>query len=215
MRLIDKVGTWLIREACCTANCWPDNLNVAVNLSPVQFASEDICAVVADALRQSGIKPHRLELEITESVLLGDSETNLSTLTKLKGLGVSIVIDNFGKSDSALGCLWKFPFDKIKIDRGLIDCFGKSGHHVETVLRSLVALGREMKMRVTVEGIETSDQVDFLRDANVDQVQGFYFGMPAPASEVSRNLPGNTVGRFDQMTDKRATSNHVINVATA
>jgi EAL domain-containing protein (putative c-di-GMP-specific phosphodiesterase class I) len=184
LRLIDKIGAWVLQEACSTATTWPENLTVAVNLSPAQFESGDIENAVAAALKGSGLKPNRLELEITETLLLGNTEATLATLRSLKAMGVSIVMDDFGTGYSSLSYLWKFPFDKIKIDRSFMEGFEKSGRDVETVVKTIIALGREMKMRVAVEGVETSEQVDFLYDADADQVQGFYFGKPIPAAEI-------------------------------
>jgi EAL domain-containing protein (putative c-di-GMP-specific phosphodiesterase class I) len=161
---------------------------VAVNLSPAQFESGSIENAVAEALQSSGLKPHRLELEITETLLLGNTEATMATLKRLKDMGVSIVMDDFGTGYSSLSYLWKFPFDKIKIDRSFMESFEKSGRDVETVVKTIIALGREMNMRVTVEGVETSNQVDFLYDADADQVQGFYFGKPVPESEISADV---------------------------
>ncbi len=188
MRLIDKIGTWVLGEACRTAISWPDDLTVAVNLSPAQFESGSLEDTVASALKMSGLKPHRLELEILESLLLDNTEAVIATLKRLKDMGVSIVMDDFGTGYSSLSYLWKFPFDKIKIDRSFMGSFEKSGHDVETVVKTIIALGREMNMRVTVEGVETSDQVDFLYDADADQVQGFYFGRPLPASKLKGDV---------------------------
>jgi diguanylate cyclase (GGDEF)-like protein len=191
MRLIDKIGAWVLQEACRTATTWPEELTVAVNLSPAQFESGSIEGAVADALRSSGLKPHRLELEITETLLLNNSEANADKLKALKGMGVSIVMDDFGTGYSSLSYLWKFPFDKIKIDRSFMESFERSGRDVETVVKTIIALGREMNMRVTVEGVETPQQVDFLYDADADQVQGFYFGKPMPASEIGAAMLKN------------------------
>jgi diguanylate cyclase (GGDEF)-like protein len=188
MRVIDKIGAWVLREACRTAASWPDKLTVAVNLSPVQFESEAIEKTVAETLKASGLKPHRLELEITETLLLENTEAVMASLKRLKDMGVAIVMDDFGTGYSSLSYLWKFPFDKIKIDRSFMEGFGTSGHDVETVVKSIIALGRELNMRVTVEGVETSDQVDFLYGAHADQVQGFFFGRPVPASKVSTDI---------------------------
>ena len=143
---------------------------------------------VAAALKSSGLPPRRLELEIVETLLLHNTEAIMATLKRLKEMGVSIVMDDFGTGYSSLSYLWKFPFDKIKIDRSFMESFEKSGHDVETVVRTIIALGREMNMRVTVEGVETPNQVDFLYDANADQVQGFYFGRPLPASKLSADV---------------------------
>ncbi len=143
---------------------------------------------VATALKETGLKPDRLELEITEALLLRNSEPVMETLRRIKATGVSIVMDDFGTGYSSLSYLWKFPFDKIKIDRSFMQSFEKSGHDVETVVKTIIALGRELNMRVTVEGVETAGQVDFLYDADADQVQGFYFGHPEPASGISSDI---------------------------
>jgi EAL domain-containing protein (putative c-di-GMP-specific phosphodiesterase class I) len=188
LRLIDQIGSWILTEACRTAALWPENLTVAVNLSPAQFESGSIEEAVRQALQQSGLAPHRLELEITETLLLRNNDDTLQSLTKLKALGVSIVMDDFGTGYSSLSYLWKFPFDKIKIDRSFMESFEKSGPHVETVVKSIIALGREMSMRVTVEGVETPAQADFLYDAEADQVQGFYFGRPVPAADLGAGI---------------------------
>jgi diguanylate cyclase (GGDEF)-like protein len=188
LRLIDRIGAWVLRESCRMATTWPEALTVAVNLSPAQFESGTIVDVVAKALAESGLKAHRLELEITETLLLNNTEAVLVMLRRLKDLGVSIVMDDFGTGYSSLSYLWKFPFDKIKIDRSFMESFETSGRDVETVVKTIIALGREMKMRVTVEGVETAQQVDFLYDADADQVQGFYFGKPVPAAAVSGDV---------------------------
>ena len=188
LHFINKVGAWVLREACRTATTWPENLTIAVNLSPAQFESGDIEQHVAAALAESGLAPHRLELEITETLLLKNTEAVMATLKRLKDRGLSIVMDDFGTGYSSLSYLWKFPFDKIKIDRSFMESFEQSGRDVETVVKTIIALGREMKMRVTVEGVETGDQVNFLYDSDADQVQGFYFGKPVPASQINTDL---------------------------
>ena len=188
MHLIDQIGALVLREACHTAAAWPKELTIAVNLSPAQFESETIVEVVTGALKASGLDANRLELEITEVLLLGNSESTMKQLRELKALGVSIVMDDFGTGYSSLNYLWKFPFDKIKIDRSFMRDFDKSGRDVETVVKSIIALGRELRMRVTVEGVETLKQADFLTGADADQVQGFYFGRPVPASELAATV---------------------------
>jgi diguanylate cyclase (GGDEF)-like protein len=188
LHLIDKIGAWVLREACLTAMAWPEKLTVAVNLSPSQFESGTIVAVVAAVLKETGLEAHRLELEIIETLLLGNKEHTMQQLLALKALGVSIVMDDFGTGYSSLSYLWKFPFDKIKIDRGFMQNFENSSREVETVVKSIIALGRELHMRVTVEGVETKGEADFLYDADGDLVQGFYFGRPIPASEIAANI---------------------------
>ncbi|MDO8877024.1 MAG: bifunctional diguanylate cyclase/phosphodiesterase [Pseudolabrys sp.] len=188
LRLIDKIGGWVLREACRVAATWPAEMTVAVNLSPAQFLTGSVSDVVADALKTTGLAPHRLELEITETLLLGDSKATMDELRKLKAMGVAIVMDDFGTGYSSLSYLWKFPFDKIKIDRSFMQGFDGSGRDAETVVKTIIALGRELKMRVTVEGVETAQQAKFLDNADGDQAQGFFFGRPIPASEISASI---------------------------
>jgi diguanylate cyclase (GGDEF)-like protein len=184
LRLIDRIGAWVLREACRTAAIWPENLTVAVNLSPAQFSTGSISDVVAAALKESGLAAHRLELEITETLLLGNSEAIMAELLTLKAMGAAIVMDDFGTGYSSLSYLWRFPFDKIKIDRSFMQGFDGSGRDVRTVVKTIIALGRELNMRVTVEGVETATQASFLDNIAGDQVQGFFFGRPIPAIDV-------------------------------
>ena len=187
MRVIDKIGAWVLREACRAAAAWPDSLTVAVNLSPAQFETARVSAIVAAALEESGLAAHRLELEITETMLLGNSEAIMMELQSLKAMGVAIVMDDFGTGYSSLSYLWRFPFDKIKIDRSFMQGFDASGRDAETVVKTIIALGRELHMRVTVEGVETAQQAAFLdgstptrsRDSSSDDQ------CPAPKSASS------------------------------
>jgi diguanylate cyclase (GGDEF)-like protein len=186
LRLIGRIGAWVLKEACRAAATWPEPLTVAVNLSPAQFdAGSTISTIVAGALKDAGLAPHRLELEITETLLLGNSATILSELQALKAMGVAIVMDDFGTGYSSLSYLWRFPFDKIKLDRSFMQGFDTAGRDAETVVKSIIALGRQLQMRVTVEGVETASQVAFLDGADADQVQGFFFGRPVPRAEIS------------------------------
>jgi len=185
MRLIGKIGAWVLMEACRTAATWPEHLTVAVNLSPVQFEAGSVSETVKAALAKSGLKASRLELEITETLLLGDNESVMRELETLKKMGVAIVMDDFGTGYSSLSYLWRFPFSKIKIDRSFMLAFEKTGRDAETVIKTIIALGRQLDMRVTVEGVETAKQVAFLDGADAEQVQGFYFSHPIPATEVS------------------------------
>jgi len=188
LRLIGKIGTWVLRHACRTAMLWPKHLTIAVNLSPAQFAAGGVSAVVAAALEEAGLEPHRLELEITETLLLGDSESVMAELRALKALGVAIVMDDFGTGYSSLSYLWRFPFDKIKIDRSFMQGFDGSRRDAETVVKTIIGLGRELHMRVTVEGVETDKQAAFLEQVDGDQAQGFFFGRPVPASEIAASI---------------------------
>jgi diguanylate cyclase (GGDEF)-like protein/PAS domain S-box-containing protein len=188
MGLIDKIGAWVLQEACRNAATWPEYLTVAVNLSPAQFLAGSVSNIVGAALKEAGLAAHRLELEITETLLLGNSAAIMAELQKLKAMGVAIVMDDFGTGYSSLSYLWRFPFDKIKIDRSFMQGYEGSSRDAKTVVKTIIALGRELNMRVTVEGVETATQAAFLDKADGDQAQGFFFGRPVPASEVSANI---------------------------
>ena len=190
MGMIGRVGAWVLRSACCTAQMWPEHLKVAVNLSPAQFETGDICEVVAAALKESGLEPSRLELEITESLLLRETETVMDKLWELKALGVAIVMDDFGTGYSSLTCLWRFPFDKIKIDRSFMDRVDTDHNHVKTIVRTVTGLGRSLHMQVTLEGVETARQVALMRDVHCDHVQGFFFGRPMTSANVMSVIQG-------------------------
>src|SRR6202167_3625114 len=185
LRLIDKIGTWVLKEACRTAATWPSHLTIAVNMSVAQFGGGNVCSAVTGALSEAGLEAHRLQLEVTESLLLGDSESVLTELRELKAMGVAIVMDDFGTGYSSLSYLWRFPFDKIKIDRSFMAGLEHAGQNSETVVRTIIALGRALNMRVTVEGVETAEQAAFVRDAEGDQAQGYFFWRPIPASEIA------------------------------
>jgi diguanylate cyclase (GGDEF)-like protein len=188
MRLIDKIGTWVLREACRTAASWPKHLTIAVNLSPAQFLAGSVSEIVAAVLKEANLEPRRLELEITETLLLGDSASVMTELRALKEIGVAIVMDDFGTGYSSLSYLWRFPFDKIKIDRSFMQGFDGSTRDAETVVKTIITLGRELHMHVTIEGVETAKQAAFLDSANGEQAQGFYFGRPVPASELAASI---------------------------
>jgi EAL domain-containing protein (putative c-di-GMP-specific phosphodiesterase class I) len=188
LRLIDKIGAWVLREACRTAKLWPKHLTVAVNLSPAQFASGGVSAMVAAALAETGLEPQRLELEITETLLLGNTESIMTELQAVKAMGAAIVMDDFGTGYSSLSYLWRFPFDKIKIDRSFMQGFDTARRDAETVIKTIIGLGRELNMRVTVEGVETEKQATFLAKSDGDQAQGYYFGRPMPAAEVASHI---------------------------
>ena len=178
----------MLREACRTAVTWPEPLTVAVNLSPAQFEAGGTSRAVAKVLAETGLAAHRLELEITEAVLLGNGDAVLAELNALRSIGVSVVMDDFGTGYSSLSYLWRFPFSKIKIDSSFAQACGNSGRNAETVMKTIVALGRELQMRVIVEGIETRGQAAIVDGIEADQVQGFYFGRPAPASEIAASV---------------------------
>jgi diguanylate cyclase (GGDEF)-like protein len=175
--LIKQIGDWTIREACNAAVRWPNDLIVAVNLSAKHFQLSDIAQVVRDALQESGLPPHRLELEITESLLIDRPDQVIEKLTEIKDLGVTIAMDDFGTGYSSLSYLMKFPFDKIKIDKSFVTASSEDTV-ARDILRTIAALGRTLKISITAEGVETIEQVEFLRDIACHQLQGFYFAKP-------------------------------------
>jgi predicted signal transduction protein with EAL and GGDEF domain len=183
--LIIDMGEWAVRTACAEACRWPSHVKVAVNVSPLQFKSPRLVEMVAEALAASGLSPQRLELEITESVLLSDSRATLTTLHALHALGVRIAMDDFGTGYSSLGYLRSFPFDKIKIDQSFVRELAEK-EDCRAIVRAVVGLGRDLRIRITAEGVETVEQLAQLRDEGVDELQGYLFSKPQPASE----LPG-------------------------
>jgi len=185
--LIVSLGEWVLREACAEAVKWPADVKVAVNLSPVQFRSRNLVQVVISALANSGLPPTRLELEITESLFLAETEANLAILHQLRELGVSISMDDFGTGYSSLSYLRSFPFDKIKIDRSFVKDLAQRPDCV-AIVRAISGLGRSLNITTTAEGVETMDQLDWLRAEGCNEVQGFLFSPAQPAAEVARLL---------------------------
>ncbi len=189
--LIKSIGEWVIREACRTAASWPAQLTIAVNLSAPQFDKDRIVDVVTSALAETSLAPHRLELEITESLLIERPDEVLATLMRLKEIGVSIAMDDFGTGYSSLSYLLKFPFDKIKIDRSFISAINQDKAACD-VLRTIGSLGKTLGIRITAEGVETQEQVNFLRAIACDQLQGFFFAKPLQSQDVPPFLLAST-----------------------
>jgi diguanylate cyclase (GGDEF)-like protein len=185
--LIVPAGEWILMQACRQAACWPGNVKIAVNLSAIQFKSPNLVRAVAHALLTSGLAAERLELEITESVLLQDNATTLATLHKLKELGVGISMDDFGTGYSSLSYLRSFPFDKIKIDQSFIREVSKRDDCM-AIVRAVTSLGESLGVTTTAEGVETKDQLERLRAEGCTEVQGYYFSAPRPAEDVPRLL---------------------------
>jgi EAL domain-containing protein (putative c-di-GMP-specific phosphodiesterase class I) len=175
--LIVPLGRWALQVACIEAMGWPDDVRVAVNLSAVQFGSRELVRWVAEALGVSGLEPRRLNLEITESVLLQNTEEVLGILHELRGLGPSISMDDFGTGYSSLSYLRRFPFDKIKIDQSFVKGLGEDDE-ARAIVQAIVALGRSLRLSVTAEGVETEGQLAQLRLLRCNQVQGFLLGRP-------------------------------------
>jgi diguanylate cyclase (GGDEF)-like protein len=181
--LIVPLGEWVLRRACDDAISWPADIKVAVNLSPVQFKQADLFDVIQSALRNSGLSPERLEIELTESVLLERAVENHAFMQKLKSIGISLSLDDFGTGHSSLSCLTAFPFDKIKIDKSFIGNLTKR-HKSSAIISSIVTLACGLDMSVTAEGVETREQFERLRTLGVNFAQGYLLGRPVPIDEL-------------------------------
>ena len=183
--LIVPVGEWVIRQACATAAQWPGDLSIAVNISAAQFRNPGLLQVIVGALATSGLDPTRLEIEITETVLLQNRETTLAVLRQLRELGIRIAMDDFGTGYSSLTYLQCFPFDKIKIDRSFVKDITENTGSLN-IVRAVAALAKGMGMTATAEGVETSEQLDRITSEGCTEMQGFLFSRPVPASEIER-----------------------------
>jgi diguanylate cyclase (GGDEF)-like protein len=188
---IVAMGEWAIQQACKDAATWPNKVCVTVNLSPLQFSCSDLFGTVSTALGRSKLKPDRLELEITETVLLQDDPATLQTLHRLRALGVRIALDDFGTAFASLSYLRSFPFDTIKIDRSFVrdlpqrtDC--------AAIIEAMAGLAKKLHMSTVAEGVETRQQADAVEGAGCDQLQGFLFSRPLPAADIGRLLRSNT-----------------------
>ena len=187
--LIIPLGTWVLRKAMTDGKAWP-GLTVAVNVSPLQFRRSDFVEVVERALADTQFDPARLELELTESVFIGNIDTAEASMLRLKALGVHISLDDFGTGYSSLLYLRRFPFDKLKIDRSFVRSIEKAAD-AAAIVHAVVSLGRGLGMQVTAEGVETADQQLFLRAAGVHSMQGYRFGKAVVPAEISRRLQSN------------------------
>ena len=205
--LIQEIGKWSIMQACQSAMSWPNEVVVAVNLSVHHFMGSDIVGHVKEALEATGLDPHRLELEITESLLINNTDEALSTLKALKDLGVTIALDDFGTGYSSLSYILKFPFDKIKIDRSFVTGIA-SDEAARAILRMISTLGESLNIGIIAEGVETAEQVTFLRSINCHQFQGYFFAKPINQPNLAEYfekevslMPADT----DQESPKQAT----------
>jgi len=192
--LIVKIGEWVLLTACMEAAAWPGDLVVAVNVSPLQFKADTLLASVSLALERSGLNPERLEVEITESALLADTNNVLATLHALRALGVKISMDDFGTGYSSLSYLQKFPFNKIKIDRSFV---AGDDPDSEAILKAVSSLGTSLGMAITAEGVETADQLKRIRDQNCTHVQGYLTGRPMAQASVQSFLGSKFEGDGD------------------
>jgi diguanylate cyclase (GGDEF)-like protein len=182
--IIISLGEWILRTACREAASWPRPLSIAINLSPVQFQRGDLAKLVHEILVETGLAPSRLELKITEGVLIGDFSGTVSMLRRLKNLGVRIAMDDFGTGYSSLSYLQSFPFDKIKIDQAFVANLGHSQQAV-TIIRAVLALGRGLDVPVVAEGVETEEQLKFLAGEHCNEIQGYLVGRPKPIADYA------------------------------
>ncbi len=193
--LIVEMGEWILREACREAASWPKPLQIAVNLSPAQFTHGDLVGLVHSILLETGLSPGRLELEITEGVLIEDFDRGLALLRRLKALGVRVSMDDFGSGYSSLSYLQAFPFDKIKIDRDFVLNLGRNPQSA-AIVRAVIGLGHGLEMSIVAEGVETEHQLVFLADQGCDDVQGYLIGKPLPIGQY-----GGLVGRGSNVVE--------------
>ena len=191
------LGEWILRTACREAASWPRPLHIAINLSPVQFQHGDLPRLVHQILLETGLAPSRLELEITEGVLIGDFTRAVAILRRLKNLGVRIAMDDFGTGYSSLSYLQSFPFDKMKIDQAFVANLGHS-QQAATIIRAVIALGRGLNLPVVAEGVETEEQLQFLARESCNGIQGYFIGRPKPIEEYADH-----VGRGDPRRPRR------------
>jgi len=184
--LILPIGEWVLRAACTEAANWPSDLTIAINLSPAQFRSKELVSIIVGALAASGIAPQRLELEITETVIMHDSEAVFAALEQLRELGVRIALDDFGTGYSSLSFLQKFPFDKVKIDRSFVSELASEGEEAHRIARAVVAFAVSLGKTTTAEGVETQEQLAILREEGCAEAQGYYFSRPMQALGIAQ-----------------------------
>ena len=187
--LIEEIGQWVLRTACAEAAAWPAHIRIAVNVSPIQFRSPTLSLKVAAALADTGLDPRRLELEITEAVLIADDDAALVALNQLRALGVHIALDDFGTGYSSLSYLQRFPFDKIKIDRSFVKELTR-GTGSASIIKAVVSIAADRKMITTAEGVETEQQRDTVQSLGCTQMQGYLFSAARPAAEIRAMLAG-------------------------
>src|SRR4051812_440085 len=183
--LVIPLGEWVLRTACAEVALWPEHIKVSVNVSPVQFKGGNFVQMVIDALETSGLPARRLELEITEAVLIGDDETAVSVLHQLRNLGVRIALDDFGTGYSSLSYLQRFPFDKVKIDRSFVKDVEKTNGSL-AIVQAVISIAKSREMTTTAEGVETNNQIEMLRALGCNEMQGFLFSPALPQEDFLR-----------------------------
>ena len=200
--LINELGEWVLATACADAASWPDNIRLAVNVSPIQFKSGTLALRIMAALASSGLPADRLELEITEAVLIRDDEAALAILHQLRAIGVRIALDDFGTGYSSLSYLQRFPFDKIKIDRCFVEDIAEPGGS-SSIVQAVVHLANARQMTTTAEGVETLAQKQLLRTLGCAEMQGHLFSAAKPAAELMELLASQRRAAAVTMNRKR------------
>ena len=212
--MIGKIGQFVLTTALTEAATWPEQLRIAVNLSPIQFNDPSIIDIVAAALAETKVRAQRLELEITEGVFLADSDATDGTFARLKSLGVRLALDDFGTGYSSLGYLKKAPFDKIKIDQSFVRGASSSTNRNSAIIRAIVTLAESLDMDTTAEGVETHDDLQLIRELGVSQVQGYIFGKPVPADDA-REMANNVTVAADGFQSIREPRHRLMRRAVA
>lgn len=192
MGLISELGEWVLRKACSFAALWPDPIMVAVNLSAIQFEDGKLVQTVKTVLEETGLPAKKLELEITESLLIDDTDNVITQLHELRAMGIKIALDDFGTGYSSLSYLWKFPFDTLKIDRSFVMQIEKTDGKAYDILQSIVSLAQSLNLEITAEGVETLKQLDVLKDMKATNSQGFLLGRPMPEVDVPSLIMSKT-----------------------
>jgi diguanylate cyclase (GGDEF)-like protein len=184
--LMPKLGEWILKTACAEAALWPSDVGVAINISAIQIRNGRLLASIEDSLASSGLKANRLEIEITESVLLQDTDLTLNTLQAIRSMGVRVSLDDFGTGFNSLQYLQRFPVDKIKVDQSFVR---EGGRTADAIIRAIAELGHSLDLAVVAEGVETSEQLCKVRNAGCTHIQGFFIGKPSPLSDVIMSMP--------------------------
>ena len=197
--IIVPLGAWVMRTACVAAAAWTHGCRVAVNLSPAQLLSGDMRTTVATILAESGLPPDRLELEITEGVLMDNTESAVRILHELRGLAIHLVLDDFGTGYSSLSYLQRFPFDKLKIDRSFVQRLDSDAGS-RAIVNAIIAMSHTLNLKVTAEGVETIEQFNLLRDQGCDEMQGFLIGVPIAQGAIGSYLRDLAIAAQPQNT---------------
>jgi EAL domain-containing protein (putative c-di-GMP-specific phosphodiesterase class I) len=200
---IGPIDQWILRQACREAASWPNRLSISVNLSPVDFRRSDVPAMILAVLLETGLDPRRLEIEITEGVLIEDFDRAIAILRKIKSLGVCVAMDDFGTGYASLSYLQAFPFDKIKIDQTFIAKIGKNSA-APAIIHAILGLGRALALPVIAEGVETDEQLAFLAKEGCCEVQGYLIGRPRPIARYRQVTAQSEDTGYDDASDVAA-----------